>query len=708
MLLAILAFSRKKFTFDSKKVKKKTEKMSTELKLSLDAAEYRKQLNQIAQETKNAMAKVESAVNQTAASTEKLTQSTDKMSASVAKTEKATGGLFGKIKNLFGQSNFVENFNQAAEAVNNIGSAAGVSTPAVGGLTGVVKALGVATKSAMGFITLITVALAALWEIGKIVWDKLTVSAEEFSASADAAAEHSQAILDKIKEQDAAAENYVNRLKELNDAEKLTNAAKNEMATLLKTLKGYYGDLGAEIDETTGKILNMKDVQERLEKKRADRQAGAAENVVNDLKDQALSRYMTARGDDYWTTEWGAKEEFEKAFKDKSTEEMIEFVQEKLNDKGNNATQLSTYGEVITYLREIAAKEKEIQMLKEHGVATEDELLKKQQQKTAAAEAERQKAQKAGEEADAKAAAETEAFNQAEREKSAVESAIRKRQRQIEDRDDPDGVERRLRKDVKKQEAMLEDHRKKMRNALNEGTYDRGSLEYRQDQTTELQLQLELLEAEDRYSSTVAARERKEAENLAARKKATADLLTSAGEQLELQRALVAGDQDRIAALKLEAELKAKNLDLTGEELEKLKEIRAQQGSQQLYGGMLDQAYAMQGRLREQSGDGKMFAADKALLDAEKQKGGSLTDDESRLVRDLAGLDYEIQHAAAFKLSGGIQTNALTQRGGFASGALAPDKDKINKEISANTKKIATMLDRVNDLQKEIRDKLGT
>ena len=87
MLLAILAFSCKKFTFDSKKVKKKTEKMSTELKLSLDAAEYRKQLNQIAQETKNAMAKVESAVNQTAASTEKLTQSTDKMSASVAKTE---------------------------------------------------------------------------------------------------------------------------------------------------------------------------------------------------------------------------------------------------------------------------------------------------------------------------------------------------------------------------------------------------------------------------------------------------------------------------------------------------------------------------------------------------------------------------------------------------------------------------------------------
>ena len=74
--------------------------MSTELKLSLDAAEYRKQLNQIAQETKNAMAKVESAVNQTAASTEKLTQSTDKMSASVAKTEKATGGLFGKDKTI--------------------------------------------------------------------------------------------------------------------------------------------------------------------------------------------------------------------------------------------------------------------------------------------------------------------------------------------------------------------------------------------------------------------------------------------------------------------------------------------------------------------------------------------------------------------------------------------------------------------------------
>ena len=71
--------------------------MSTELKLSLDATEYRKQLAQIPQETKSAMAKVESAVNQTAASTQKLVQNTNEMSASVSKTEKTTSGLFGKI-----------------------------------------------------------------------------------------------------------------------------------------------------------------------------------------------------------------------------------------------------------------------------------------------------------------------------------------------------------------------------------------------------------------------------------------------------------------------------------------------------------------------------------------------------------------------------------------------------------------------------------
>lgn len=672
--------------------------MSTELKLSLDAAEYRKQLNQIAQETKNAMAKVESAVNQTAASTKNLTLTTDKMSASVTKTEKATGGLFGKIQSLFGKTNVAEEIGKGASAISSVGSAAAASTPAVGALTSMTGALAAVVNAALSPISLIVAAITALASIGAAVWDKLTVSAEEFSASADAAAEHSQAILDKIKEQDAAAENYVNRLKELNDAENLTIAAKDEMAALLKTLEDYYGDLGAEIDKTTGKILNMQEVQDRYEQRRTDRQAGAAQNAVDDLKDQALSRYMKARGDDYLTTEWGAKEEFEKAFKDKSTEKMIEFVQEKLNDKGNNATQRSTYGEVITYLREIAAKEKEIQMLKEYGVATEDELLKKQRQKTAAAEAERQKAQKAGEEADAKAAAETEALNQAEQEKSAVESAIRKRQRQIEDRDDPDGVERRLQKDVEERKKMLEIHRENIKAALQNGEYGEDSLEHRQEQITEQQLKLELLDAEDRYSSTVAARE-----------KATADLLTSAEEQLELQRALAAGDQDRIATLKLEAELKAKNLELTESELEKLKEIRAEQGSQQLYGGMLDQAYAMRGRLREQSGDGKMFAVDKALNDAEKRKGGSLTEDESGLVRELAELDYEIRHASTkMTLRGGIETNALTQRGGFASGALAPDKDKINKEISANTKKIATMLDRVNDLQKEIRDKLGT
>lgn len=758
--------------------------MATELTISLNAEQYRSELQKVIRETREASSTINSLSGDGVSSSISVEVDTSQLSeaekkidalpkskkvdvsvkaktAPLSKTAselKKVGtaadgaqkkvGLFGRIQSWLTKQNAAENIGKGAAAIGAVGTAAAASTPAVGAMAGVTGALAAAVNAALAPLALIMAALSAVAAIGAAVWDKLTVSAEEFSASADAAAEHSQAILDKIKEQDAAAENYVNRLKELNDAEKLTNAAKNEMATLLKTLEGYYGDLGAEIDKTTGKIQNMKEVQEQLEKKRADRQARAAENVVNDLKDQALSRYMKARGDDYGTTEGGAREEFENAAKTRNTAKMIEWVKKRLNDSQNNADQRSTYGEAVTFLREALEKEKEIQMLREYGVATEDELLKKQQQQTAAAaeaENKRQQALNAQYEQvkkirEAMSPPESKNADDIEERLKVVRYNLNRQKKIYDERGNGDIWRPRREEKIAEYElelAKLESElqavdtiingqqSKLLQNAANErdgnvlshlGDGDfyaaaeakvasakkNGELDPRLRAKDEARLVRELAQA---YEDVAAAKKQKDEEDRYAK---AHDLLESAGEQLELQRALAAGDQDRIAALKLEAELKAKNLELTGEELKKLKEIRAQQGSQQLYGGMLEQAYAMRGRLREQSGDGKMFATDKALLDAEKRKGGSLTDDESRLVRDLAGLDYEIQHAAAFKLSGGIQTNALTQRGGFASGALAPDKDKINKEISANTKKIATMLDRVSDLQKEIRDKLGT
>lgn len=56
----------------------------------------------------------------------------------------------------------------------------------------------------------------------------------------------------------------------------------------------------------------------------------------------------------------------------------------------------------------------------------------------------------------------------------------------------------------------------------------------------------------------------------------------------------------------------------------------------------------------------------------------------------------------------GIQTNSLTARGGFAGGAVVPDTEKVNKSIEGHTKSIESELQKLNRLQTEIKDKLGT
>ena len=706
-------------------MKVKPRMSETELKLVLNAEQYRTELAKVVQDAKLATAQISEKSASLNVETEAAGSKLKKISAEIKNlpskknidVEVDASNAISKIKAVASETEKTGNNMAAADKTSqgffsSFKSGAGGAFEELKDGNGALKEMAGGLKGLLSPLGALCAGFVFLAGLVKECWDKMSMSAEEYAAKLTKAADNAILSSQKETERTLKAQEYLDKLQEISESENKSAESIRYSKSLVAALKEEYGDLGISINTATDNVNGLEQAHRKLFQQSRKRRMELAEKEyyanTNAARKLTEAAFTTMAPGEAVLNKLGlsirevkeVKDGADKIMREESLEKRLKFAKN-MYDRVTASEDVEAWQKVIDALEKAVDARKRYNSLKKTGYQNSEEQL-------AAEEKRRAKEQQKQAEADAKASAETEAFNQAERGKSAVESAIRKRQRQIEDRDDPDGVERRLQKDVEERKRMLEIHRENIKAALRDGEYGEDSLEHRQEQITEQQLKLELLEAEDRYSSTVAARERKEAENLAARKKATADLLTSAGEQLELQRALAAGDQDRIAALKLEAELKAKNLELTGEELEKLKEIRAQQGSQQLYGGMLDQAYAMRGRLREQSGDGKMFATDKALLDAEKRKGGSLTDDESRLVRDLAGLDYEIQHAAAFKLSGGVQTNALTQRGGFASGALTPDKDKINKEISANTKKIATMLDRANDLQKEIRDKLGT
>ena len=53
-----------------------------------------------------------------------------------------------------------------------------------------------------------------------------------------------------------------------------------------------------------------------------------------------------------------------------------------------------------------------------------------------------------------------------------------------------------------------------------------------------------------------------------------------------------------------------------------------------------------------------------------------------------------------------IQTNSLTARGGFQSGAVVTDKDAINRQIEKNTQREAAQSAEIKDLVKKIKESL--
>lgn len=63
---------------------------------------------------------------------------------------------------------------------------------------------------------------------------------------------------------------YLDSLRGINEQEKLSNADRLDAQKILEKLSQKYGDLGAKIDEATGKIKNLDEVQKKVSKKAID------------------------------------------------------------------------------------------------------------------------------------------------------------------------------------------------------------------------------------------------------------------------------------------------------------------------------------------------------------------------------------------------------------------------------------------------------
>ena len=171
------------------------------------------------------------------------------------------------------------------------------------------------------------------------------------------------------------------------------------------------------------------------------------------------------------------------------------------------------------------------------------------------------------------------------------------------------------------------------------------------------------------------------------------------------QELINAGLDEEAEKLRIIMELEKQGAEVSDDKVDKIMRERRELKSLQLAGSLKEQAYGLQNQAMHKVGLGKEADEQKALRDAEKQKGAKLDENETALVKSIADLTYKMGHETLPQLGDlSIKTNSLTSRGGFASGAVMPDKDAVNKAVAKYNETQCQLLEKI----KVLTEKLNT
>ncbi len=165
------------------------------------------------------------------------------------------------------------------------------------------------------------------------------------------------------------------------------------------------------------------------------------------------------------------------------------------------------------------------------------------------------------------------------------------------------------------------------------------------------------------------------------------------------QELINAGLDEEAEKLRIIMELEKQGAEVSDDKVDKIMRERRELKSMQLAYGLKEQAYGLQNQAMHKVGLGKEADEQKALRDAEKQKGAKLDENETALVKSIADLTYKMGHETLPQLGDlSIKTNSLTSRGGFASGAVMPDKDAVNKAVARFNQTQCQLLENIKGL----------
>ena len=553
---------------------------------------------------------------------------------------------------------------------------------------GLVKNLTGALKGVLSPVGAIGLGMAALGKIAVDVWDRMTLSAAEYLERSGRAADVAEKKREKVQSEQALELRYLAALRDLASQETLSNTAKQEAGVLLDQLSAKYGSLGVAIDKTGSRLTGFDKAQEKILSKMRRERIAAGEETYSRLQDKAFAQVQYAvtgmTPGEETLNKFGlslrgaqsAKRTAAEVMRSQPLEKQLEFARHMMTDESRTQEEMDRWGKAVDVLEQMVERRKELKALERTGFASEEERAN------------------------------------AYRENAALDSSVRRNSEQAaqtaSDREfaaerDPEGKianrEKLIAGELEKQKRLHEEIAKAERQTKR-GDFENQRLAAKKRM---LELTLQLQESEGKiagWSEQIAQIKNQTAQRQLDAKRQ----LDESREELAIQQALVKGEYDKAEALRLQLEQRKAGRQYSASELAEIKKQNAERQSLNLQRGMQDQAWGSYIDILKRTGNGKQAEMETALRNAERTKGGKLTNEETELVKRLTELTHSLGSARGASLGDtSIRTNELTARGGFAGGVRLPEAERYNEAMLSSSKRIEGYLPEI----KAILSKLG-
>ena len=707
-------------------------------KIQLDATEYKNELDNVLKLTEKAQADVAGhatgAARTIEAAADQAVKAAQKAAKAPAEIAKPIDMTRDALKDAVASMEKDLSSSPASGFVDRLKNA-------FSGLTSSISDTGMTLKMAMGkvlgFGSQIAIIAAGIASVVKIV---KTLAIDNPLQKLQDRAKDAAASFDSLKSAAAAAETYRSKtdaaaqaLAEFASKDKLSNLEKEKAVRLIKEMNQGYGNLGVSISEATGKLegytnalikkLNAdreRRLQENTSQQKSARQAIEyydeiiKSNWANDagvtnaaqtekmkyqkeLEDLIAKRGELLRSDpvgDY-LAERGAQvagkqrdvEKSEKQFAQNrefagmSREEKADALRKSIAEEQGK---LDSLGDTLQYHEHIASQKgstdtgkAKVLAANEKAIATREEILKSRQRlsdlqkQLDAFDAEDQNRR---DEADDAYASGLTPVERAELLRSRLAAA---------------------RKDVSGYRKELSD-------------LDKPGYHGAADEERKLAIKEKIVQSEERIQNLTKRVAEAETEAIRGEQEAqerVSSFLDAKTQDLEIARLEAAAEYEKADALRLQNELQAQNLSLSEKELETAKELAKERNAAALKSSLKDQSLDLLDAAKRKAGLDEEADTDRAIREAEKTKRGKLSAEEEDYVRKLTQLSRAVsgqeENPLSYTSDLSVRTNELTARGGFASGAVMPSVEQVNKNILSEIKNARDLLSRIQETVEE-------